>query len=437
MRSPRGLACPVVVIALLTWGASAAAQTPATPDLANPAGPVSLRDAVSLALTQSPELLAFDAGRRASEARLLQAARLPNPVLDAMVEDVGGTSRGPDAANFLQPQTTVQLSQLVELGGKRAARQRLAGLDRDLANWDYEAARLDVLTRVSAAFLEVLAAQQAVTQGAQALEVAGRVRQTVGERVAAGVVAPIEETRAGVLLASAQLRADQAARALEARRRQLATFWGSTTPMFAAATGDLEALPSIPPVAALHAALADNPELARFVAEVDRRQASLALARSARVPDMTLSAGYRRFTSIDTQAFVIGASIPLPWFDRNRDGIRAAEASIDEARHAARAAELTMVARLADAYRALASANDDVTTLRRDVIPGARAVFETVQEGYELGRFGLLDVLDAQRTLVEAEAQHLEALTMYHQAVVAVERLVGQPLTDFAAEARQ
>jgi cobalt-zinc-cadmium efflux system outer membrane protein len=206
--------------------------------------------------------------------------------------------------------------------------------------------------------------------------------------------------------------------------------------MFAAATGDLEALPSIPPVAALHAALADNPELARFVAEVDRRQASLALARSARVPDMTLSAGYRRFTSIDTQAFVIGASIPLPWFDRNRDGIRAAEASIDEARHAARAAELTMVARLADAYRALASANDDVTTLRRDVIPGARAVFETVQEGYELGRFGLLDVLDAQRTLVEAEAQPLEALTMYHPAGVAVERLVGQPLTDCAAEAR-
>ncbi len=137
---------PYVLSAALVWclAGSANAQAPPVPPVTNPTSAVSLRDAVSLALVQSPDLLAFDAGRRAAEARMLQAGRLPNPVLGTLIEDVGGSNRATDGASIVLPQTTVQLSQLVELGGKRAARQRLAGLDRDLVNWDYEAARLDV-----------------------------------------------------------------------------------------------------------------------------------------------------------------------------------------------------------------------------------------------------------------------------------------------------
>ncbi len=382
------------------------AQTPATTFATNPTGVISLRDAVSLALAQSPDLLAFDAGRRAAEARVPQAGRLPNPVLNTVMEDLGGSSRSSAQTDVVQPQATIQLSQLVELGGKRAARQRLAGLDRDLASWDYEAARLDVLTRVSVAFLDVLAAQQAVAQAARSLDVVRQVRQAVAARVTAGVVSPIEETRADVLLATAEGDEDRARRTLDARRQQLATEWGSATASFASVTGDLESLPAVPPLEALEGTLKRNPDLARWTAEVERRQAALTVARSARVPDVTISAGYRRFTSIDSHALVVGASLPLPWFDRNRDGIRAAEASIDQANQAARAAELHLVARLAEAHRSLASAGDDVTTLRTRVVPGARSVFDAVQEGYQLGRFGLLDVLDAQRTLVDASGRY-------------------------------
>ncbi|WDT77799.1 MAG: TolC family protein (plasmid) [Candidatus Manganitrophus sp.] len=51
-----------------------------------------------------------------------------------------------------------------------------------------------------------------------------------------------------------------------------------------------------------------------------------------------------------------------------------------------------------------------------------------MNEGYRLGKFGLLDVLDAQRTLFGSRAQHLRALADYHQAVAEVERLIGEPL---------
>ena len=50
-------------------------------------------------------------------------------------------------------------------------------------------------------------------------------------------------------------------------------------------------------------------------------------------------------------------------------------------------------------------------------------------QGYRQGKFSLLDVLDAQRTLFEAKGQYIEALATYHKAVAEAERLLGGELT--------
>jgi outer membrane protein, heavy metal efflux system len=89
-----------------------------------------------------------------------------------------------------------------------------------------------------------------------------------------------------------------------------------------------------------------------------------------------------------------------------------------------------MAAVLADAYAAMASAHDEVTALRSDVLPGSQQTFDAVSEGYRLGRFGYLDVLDAQRTLIGAGSQYLRALSDYYKAVAHVERLIGAPLAE-------
>ena len=141
-----------------------------------------------------------------------------------------------------------------------------------------------------------------------------------------------------------------------------------------------------------------------------------------------MSAGYRRFTDLDSNALLIGASVPLPLFDRNRGGIQEASARVSKAQAEQRAAQMRVTTALAEAYRAMAGAQDEVATLGANVIPGAQSAFEAVSEGYRLGRFGYLDVLDAQRTLVSANAQYLRALAEFHKAVAEVERLIGAPL---------
>ena len=400
------------------------------PPIENPAGGVSLRDALALALLHNPALATFAWETRALEARILQSGRPPNPTLDLITEDIGASrTPGSDVDQPVQPQTTVQLSQVIELGGKRTARQRVATLDRDLAAWDYEMARIDVLSDVSRAFTRVLVAQDAVTLAETALRIVTEGQQSVAARVEAGVVSPIEETRANVAVASARADAARTRRALDASRTRLALLWGSPTAAFSSATGDLTAEPPpLPPVGVLTALLDQNPELARWAAELAQREAALALERSKRVVDVAVSAGYRRYTTVDSNAFVVGASIPLPFFNRNAGGIEEARLRLAKSHEERRVAEVRVAAALAEAYAALAAAHDEITILRAAVLPGAQQTLDAISEGYRLGRFSLLEVLDAQRTLTSAGSQHLRALSDYHDAVVQVERLIGAPL---------
>lgn len=402
------------------------------PAFTNPTDSVSLREAVALALLHSPELAASAWETRAREARMIQVGRPPNPTVGALAEDFGVTSVGSTAGGgaAVQRQTTLQLGQLIELGGKRSARIGLAAREKELAEWDYEASRISVLTSVTHAFIDVLVAQEMVAVTRQTATLVDQMQQSVGARVVAGVVSPIEETRAQVSAAAVRVEAERAERFLAAGRSRLASLWGRSDAAFPGVVGDLNRIVTlVPPIENLTARLGQNPDLARWTVEISRRQASLSLERSKRVPDVTLTGGYRQFTDLKTAAYVLGASFSLPLFDRNSGGIGEAQRRLNKAYEERRASEARAFAALAESYRALSSAHREVVVLRETILPGSRQAFEAVSEGYRLGKFGFLDVLDAQRTLISAETQYLRVVSEYHKAVADVERLIGMPLT--------
>jgi outer membrane protein, heavy metal efflux system len=169
--------------------------------IAEPTGDLTLREALVLALKASPELAAFSREIRAREAAVLQARLLSNPELSVTAANLGNTV----LKDIDGPQTTVSLSQLILLGGKRARGIEVTGLDRDLAAWDYETKRMDVLTRVAQAFVEVLRTQEGLALASDLMALAKRMVGAVSARVRAGKVSPVEETRARVTLASVQI----------------------------------------------------------------------------------------------------------------------------------------------------------------------------------------------------------------------------------------
>lgn len=400
-------------------------ESPAVPK--EPAGDITLRDALGLALLGSPGLAGFAREIRAREAETLQADRAPLPGLGLELENVAGSG---ELSGFGGSETTVFLSQVIELGGKRGARRDAARFEQQLSAWDFEAARLDVLTEVTRAFASVLAAQDRVANSGDLVGVAERSLATVERRVRAGAVSPVESTRARVALAGSRLDLWTAERDLAIARRRLAALWGSTEPRFDRALGTLDAIEAPGPLAPHLLELDRNPDLARWMVEIERRRARVELERSAGAPDLTAAAGARYLAGSDDYAFILGLELPFPFADPNRDGRRAAEHRWARGRDEERSARVTAQTALAVAHATCLAAYREVTTLDGEILPEAATALETAQDAYERGLFRLTDVLDTQRTLFELRARRTDALEVYHHARARLERLIGGPLQE-------
>ncbi len=402
-------------------GAEVRPPNEGTQALEEPAGPLTLREALALALLRNPSLPVASLEVRAAEARRLQAGLLPNPEGSFSLENVGGTLH--DAA-----ERTVSLSQLVELGGKRAARVALAEGEAELAGWDFEAARLDVLTATARDFVGVLGAQARLRVAEDALRIAGEVLQATKARAEGGAVSPVEVRRIEIDAASAAIERDVAAAELEGERARLASNWGERRARFTEAVGDLPPVPAPPPLDALETLLDRNPDLARFDTEEKVLLAEVEGARAGRIPDVTLGAGRRGFEGTGDRGYVFDVSLPIPIFDRKQGDIAAAEARLAAVRMRRNAARQRLGADLAATRAALEAAVREYGTLRGSIVPWSREVLEATSERYRSGKVGYLELLDARRTYAESASREAGALAGLHRRRIEMERLVAGPL---------
>jgi cobalt-zinc-cadmium efflux system outer membrane protein len=199
-------------------------------------------------------------------------------------------------------------------------------------------------------------------------------------------------------------------------------------PAFDKVAGDFYAVSVPPPLAQMQAMIADNPDLARWQTEEDKRRAALHLEETRAVPDITVGGGVRRFEETDDAALVLALGIPLPLFDRNQGGIREAVANLAKARRQYEAAQVKTRTALAETTSTLTAAHEAVAILQSDVLPKAQQTFAAAEQGYEQGKFDYLYLLDAQRILFETQGQYIDALVAYHRARADIERLTGRPL---------
>ena len=208
----------------------------------------------------------------------------------------------------------------------------------------------------------------------------------------------------------------------------------------------------VPAVDSLVQRLKANPDLARWASELAVRDAEFTLARARRIPnpsiiwdcgvkdspagrfrDSEATGRHARVSRTDVEPerdaeyrIVLGFSMPLPLFDRNQGNIAEAEALVSKTAEERRATAVALHAALVESRESAAAAYDELQTLETDVLARAAQTLDKTREGYELGKFSHLHVLDAQRTLFDAQAARLDALTRYHVDSVNIERLTGQ-----------
>ena len=415
----------ILLAALTAWpfAARAAEKKKSAPAVETSGGRLTLADALARTLRRSPELAAFAYDERAVEARVLQAGIRPNPEASLNVENFAGTrGRGPVA----DTEATLELSQLIELGGKRDARIREAQAGRTLVRYEYEAKRLEVLRTVATDFIAVLGAQRRVELQREIVALTESLGPEIQNRLKAGKASLTEQTRNEVAVATARLGLATATRELANARRQLAGRWGARSADFDSVSGNLESHPVPASVGTYLAKLGAHPSIARWDAETAKRHATVLKEKANGTGDVTVGVGTRWLNGPDEAALVGRVSIPIPLRNKNEGTIREAQAMEAKAAAERRAAELLLGAEIREAYGKLVIAQNTAQTLDDTVLTSAQRNVDAVNEGYATGKFSYLDVLESRRTLNEARTQHLDALIEYRKAAVQLDTLTAK-----------
>ena len=385
---------------------------------------ITLGAALQRALAASPRLTAAERDIGIARGQRIQAGALLNPELSYEQDNSFGSGnyRGTKSA-----ETTLQISQLFELWGKRDARIAAGQAGLDAATIERKAVRLQILSETAVAFLTVLGLQRRIQILDDQVAAIDRLSPLLQRRVDTGASSPAETGRAEVASALVKADRERTKAALASARRELAILMGGTSPKFSAVSGRLDTTGKPPSFQAVIAAIDANPQLVRWNAVYAQRNAELLLARLRPYPDVRLAAGWRHYNDTNDDAVRLSVSVAIPVFDQNQGNILSAQEGLAKTRAEREANRNTLLIVAGRAYDSLQGSMRELAILRDFAIPKARAASGAISEGYGQGRFTLLEVLDAQASLAQARLREQEALQNFHVAVATIEGLVGNP----------
>lgn len=384
---------------------------------------LTLEQAIAAALEKSPVLAASSSRAYASDASRSQAGALPNPELSIEAENIYGDNDG-----FENAEVTYGISQLVELPGKRGNRIKIADAEKTKAHFARDAARLDLIYKITVAYAELAAVQQEINILQEERNLASEVLKSVAAKVEAGKEPPIQRNKAEIERTTSEIALERTRRTFNTKKQALSALMGGSITDYTVSTDSLPAFTSPEPLENYITRLPQTPDVKSLDSDVVKAQSSLSLEKANALPDPTFDLGVREFREDDSQALVAGISIPIPVFNINRAGIRRATHDLDAAQSDHREAQLSLETALIEIYGNFSSAYSETTALKNTVLPGAEEAFRFAREGYEAGKFGYLDVLDAQRTLFDARKQFNQSILDYHRQRAAIDRITAAHL---------
>ena len=376
-------------------------------------------DLLATAAVTAPRLLEEAALLRAAQGRARQASAVPNPQLGVEVENVLGSA---PYSGYSQAQTTVSLSQPLELAGQRGARVRAGRAEVDLAVARVRQGQADFAYDLAVAYAAAEFAQSRAARLAEDLARSDEDLRMARALVDAGREAPLRVAQAEAAQAAAQ--ADLALARVDASMglAALAGLVGEAVP-YVGIAHSLLSRPTAPAQSADSVPLSPAVATARAERELADRRVGVEQKRA--LPQLAVSVGLRKFRGDDATAWVGGLSVSLPLFDRNSGAIAASRAERDAADLRSTAAGLEAQRAWRGAQAQSLAAGSRVTAAERGELASQEA-YRLARIAYEAGRAPLAELLATRRALTDAQLRALEARQARVQAEATFARLTGR-----------
>jgi cobalt-zinc-cadmium efflux system outer membrane protein len=197
---------------------------------------------------------------------------------------------------------------------------------------------------------------------------------------------------------------------------------------FTNATGNLMQAPNAPEQELLLSALQASPAYMQQTALQRLADAHLQLEQAVGSSDVSVGLGIRQLESSNDQALVFSASMPLAFHNPNRGRIAAAQAQREWSQQRSELQQRQLQLSLNQIRQQLRNALLQIDTLQTQLLPKAQQLLSATQEGYQQGRYSVLQWVDAQAELFALKRQNIELHTQASLQLLELERLTGQAL---------
>jgi len=415
---------------------SASGAIPLSRDWWNGFGSVELSGLVEGALAANPDLAIAAERIRQAEAQVRIAGASLFPALNLGADTSRHESRPPGGQWRGESSSGLGLSASyeVDLWGGIAAGVRSTEWSLRASRFDRETVRLTLVSGVAGGYFQLLAVRGRLAITNENLGTAERVLALVEARFRNGAVTPLDVARQR----SAVLSQRASIPPLQAQESQtlyaLAILIGKAPQNFGAAGPPIGAI-SVPGVTPGIPAdlLVRRPDIAAAEAQLQAANANVATARAELLPRISLtgSAGLASGVLLNvlnapTAALSLGAGLAQSIFDAGR--LRAqVEITASRERELVEGYRRVILAALADVETALAAGarTAQQETLQAQVVVEAREAQRIAEVRYREGVDDLISVLDAQRTLFQAQDQVAQVRLARLQASVALYKALG------------
>jgi cobalt-zinc-cadmium efflux system outer membrane protein len=384
---------------------------------------LTLEDVLAIADRMSPTLAVERKNIDLSTAEIWEAKLYPNPSITVEVEDYAtqGGSLG-------HSHRTAGVRLPVVVGGRVGAATSLAEKNREVAAVQYVWKRRQLLTDVKKAFVSVLAAKRSAELMRETRDLAKTLHDVTQERFKAQAIPELDLLKAAVQLAATESNLKLTEKDLAVSVKSLHALMGNVDFPNEKFAGELHSRFTTPSLESLRGQVtAVHPLLEAAARSREAADLQLSLAKAEAIPDVGVAFSGGK-GSDDESILEGGIEIPFPLFNRNQGRIHASETLIQRADLQMQAVRNDLILRLTAAYREFTAAQDRVVVYKEEILAKAQRALDQTHEGYKLGKFSQLDVLDSQRTLAEARTAYAAALHDLNKSAVELELITGTKL---------
>ena len=380
---------------------------------------ISLEEALKTAIEKNPQLQSTRDQIDAAIGSLQQSKLYPNPVLELLAEEMPSSELG-----LNQSQNLVGITQPIITGGKRGLGIKVSEKSKEKNELERDTVLLAVIADTKKAFYKVVADQEGYAIAKKVEEIAKGIYESEKARFDAGEVAITNVLRAEVELSKARNLVSNAEGNLQNSIKELQTVMGIPEETVNGVMGKLLTRPAELSLHELELNMKSNqPFLKASKKNIEIAETQLTLEKRQAIPDINISAGYKRLSLENVDTVQMGIEIPAPFFNRNQGNIQKGKALSRKAKSENQSVYNELLFQLKKNFNSYNVERKRVVEFRDKILPRAEESLKLIERGYKEGEFNYIDLLDAQRTWAETRISYIESLKNLNLLIADIERL--------------